>query len=193
NRAVRDALAAPLTVVFAGFSCWLAAAEIEPVWATVAIFAVMIAGLLRAMSIAMRYRRTIAGWPGMPRHLLWWMLGIYTGWSTIAIWVNLTTAFVGSGAPSTGPVGIVGQMAVLAGATATAVTILRWANGLLPYTLAALWALLGAVFGAIGAQQTLLAGAAAAGAAIVIAAGVPAWRHRGRIADWASGRITAGE
>ncbi|MFF3791781.1 hypothetical protein ACFYXW_17260 [Streptomyces sp. NPDC001981] len=45
---LRSELAVPLTIVFAGFSCWLVAAEFEPVWTTVVVFAVMVTGLLKA-------------------------------------------------------------------------------------------------------------------------------------------------
>ncbi|AWK11976.1 hypothetical protein SSP531S_04420 [Streptomyces spongiicola] len=174
---VRNRLAVPLSVVFAGFSCWLVAAEVAPVWGTVVVFAVMIAGLLRAVSVALAHRSEIAGWGPVPRGLLWWMLGVYAGWSSIAVWVNLTTALAGSGAPVDGAAGIAGQCAVLAGATATAVAVVRWTRGLLPYALAAGWGLLTASLGALGAGQPALAGIAAAGLAVVAVAAV---RARGR-------------
>ncbi|GFH37475.1 hypothetical protein [Streptomyces pacificus] len=169
---VRNRLAVPLSVVFAGFSCWLVAAEVAPVWGTVAVFAVMVAGLLRAMSVALDHRSGIAGWGPVPRGLLWWMLGVYAGWSSIAVWVNLTTAVAGSGAPVDGAAGVAGQFAVLAGATATAVAVVRWTQGLLPYALAAGWGLLTAALGALGAGQPVLAGTAAAGLAVVAASTV---------------------
>jgi len=43
----------------------------------------------------------------------------------VAIWLNLTTALAFSGAPVTRTAGVVGQLAVLAGATATAVLDVR--------------------------------------------------------------------
>ncbi|MEV4916754.1 hypothetical protein AB0K47_08075 [Streptomyces tirandamycinicus] len=175
---LRDRLAVPLSVVFAGFSCWLVAAEVAPVWGTVAVFAVMIAGLLRAMSVALEQQGAIAGWGPLPRGLLWWMLGVYTGWSSIAVWVNLTTALAGSGAPVDGAVGVAGQCAVLAGATATAVAVVVWTRGLLPYALAAGWGLLTAALGALGAGQPVLAGTAAAGLAVVAATAVWARSRR---------------
>ncbi|MEU6705615.1 hypothetical protein [Streptomyces wuyuanensis] len=175
---VRNQLAVPLCVVFAGFSCWLVAAEVAPVWGTVAVFAVMMCGLARAMSVALAHRPTIATWRPAPRFLLWWMLGVYTGWSTIAIWINLTTAAAGSGAPVAGTAGVAAQSAVLAGATATAVVILRWTRGLLPYALSAGWGLLTAMLGAASAGQPVLAGAAAAG--FVIVTGATAVARRGR-------------
>ncbi|MFE0037172.1 hypothetical protein [Streptomyces sp. NPDC059015] len=175
---VRNRLAVPLSVVFAGFGCWLVAAEVAPVWGTVAVFAVMMSGLVRAMSVALEHRFAIAAWRPVPRALLWWMLGIYTGWSTIAVWVNLTTAVAGSGAPVDGGAGVAGQLAVLAGATSTAVVIVRWTRGLLPYALAAGWGLLTAMLGAASAGQPVLAGAAAAGFAVVTGATAATRRER---------------
>ncbi|MBC8091531.1 MAG: hypothetical protein H7Y15_06245, partial [Pseudonocardia sp.] len=127
--ALLDELAKPLIVVFAGFSLWIVAASVEPVWTTVVVFLAMFAGLLWALRIALAHRAEIAGWSRPGRALLWGTLGVYTGWTSIAVWVNLTTALSASGAPITGPVGVLGQAAVLAGATATAVAILRWTGG----------------------------------------------------------------
>ncbi|MFD5828283.1 hypothetical protein [Lentzea sp. NPDC060358] len=170
---VRDRLARPLSVVFAGFTVWLVAAELEPVWSTVAVFVVMLAGLLAAVRIALRHRAEIARWRRAPRVLLWSTLGVYTGWSTVAIWVNLTTALTESGAPITGPAGVAGQVAVLAGATATAVVLLRRTSGLLSYGLAVAWALVAVVVATVQAGQPVLA--AIAVVALVVVAAATAW------------------
>ncbi|MCG8927789.1 hypothetical protein [Lentzea sp. CC55] len=81
------------------------------------------------------------------------MLGVYTGWSSVAIWVNLTTALAGSGAPVDGTAGVAGQIAVLAGATATAVALLWRTAGLLSYGMAVAWALVAVVIAAAQAGQ----------------------------------------
>ncbi|GGT04533.1 hypothetical protein [Streptomyces chromofuscus] len=184
--ALRSELAVPLTVAFAGFSCWLVAAEAEPVWATVVIFAIMVAALLKALRIALRQRHAIAAWPRLPRHLLWWTLGIYTGWSTMAVWINFTTAMAGSGAPTRSTAAVAAQLAVLAGATATAVVIVRWTRGLLPYALAACWALLTAGLGAAQAGEPVLAAGAATGFAITAASTFRARRQPGTTRQRAS-------
>jgi len=44
----------------------------------------------------------------------------------MAPWVNLTTTLADSGAPVSGPAGVLGQLAVLAGATIAACAITRW-------------------------------------------------------------------
>lgn len=174
---VRDRLARPLSVVFAGFTVWLVAAEVEPVWSTVAVFVVMLVALLKALEIALRHRAEIARWHRAPRLLLWSLLGVYTGWSSIAIWVNFTTALTESGAPIDGTAGVAGQIAVLAGATATAVVLLWRTSGLLPYGLAVVWALVAVVIAAAQAGQPLLAVIAAA-ALVCVGVATAVFRRR---------------
>lgn len=176
--ALLDALSKPLIGVFAGFSVWIVAAAVEPVWTTVAVFLVMLACLLWALRIALAHREEIAGWSRLGRVLLWGTLGVYTGWSSIAVWVNLTTALAASGAPITGTAGVVGQVAILAGATATGVAILRWTRGLLPYAAAVVWAFTGAAIGAGAAGEPVLAMVAGAGLAVVVLATARLARHR---------------
>ncbi len=177
---LRDRLALPLIVVFAGFSAWLVAAELEPTWATLVVFLIMIAGLVTALQIALHHRAAIAEWSPVGRGLLWGTLGLYTGWGSIAIWLNLTTALTGSGVPLTGPAALVGQLAILAGAAGTAVAILVWTRGLLPYAAATAWAFVGAIVGALGAGEPILAGAAAFGVVIIAVTTIITRRTRAR-------------
>lgn len=165
-----DRLAGPLLVVFAGFSLWLVAAELEPVWSTLVVIVIMFVALLLAVRIALAERSRVSGWSRVGRTLLWGTLGLYTGWISVATWLNLTTAFAGSGAPVTGTVGILAQVATLAGALGTAVIILRWTSGLLPYALAVGWGLVGAIVGTLGAGEPALTTAAAIGLVIVAVA-----------------------
>jgi len=175
---LRNALARPLLVVVAGFSAWIAAAELEPTWSTLVVFVGLLAGLLWALHIALQHRAEIARWGRLGRGLLWGTLGFYTGWASIAIWLNLTTSLADSGAPITGPVGIAGQLAILAGATGTAVFLVRYTDGLLPYAAAAGWALGGAVLGSYAAGSAVLAAASAVGlVALLVTLGLQ-WRQR---------------
>lgn len=167
---VRDRLARPLAVVFTGFTAWLVAAEVEPVWSTVAVFVVMVIALLKALQIALGHRAEIARWQRAPRVLLWSTLGVYTGWSSVAIWVNLTTALTESGAPIDGTAGLAGQIAILAGATATAVALLWRTSGLLSYGFAVAWALVAVVIATADARQLLLTTIAAVALVLVVAA-----------------------
>jgi hypothetical protein len=121
--ALRNRLTRPLLVTCIGFSVWLVAAELEPIWSTLVVFLIMLAGLLRALMYAQDERAAIRSWSPLAQVLLWGTLGVYTGWSSVAVWLNLTTALVGSGLPITTPAAIVGQVAILAGAVGTAVAI----------------------------------------------------------------------
>ncbi|RDI23135.1 hypothetical protein DFR72_111266 [Lentzea flaviverrucosa] len=172
GHALRDRLARPLCLVFTGFTVWLIAAEVEPVWSTVAVFVVMVIGLLKAMDIAVRHRAEIARWHTAPRVLLWSMLGVYTGWSSVAIWVNLTTALIESGAPTDGPAGVAGQIAILAGATATAVALLWRIGGLVSYGLSVAWAIVAVVIATADARQFVLSVIAAVALLLVVVATV---------------------
>jgi hypothetical protein len=180
NAVLIDRLAVPLLVVFAGFSVWLVAAEVEPVWSTLVVIVVMFVALLAAMRVALAERAVIASWPRLGRALLWWTLGLYTGWISVAVWLNLTTAFAGSGAPITGTVGVVAQVATLAGALGTALLVLRWTDALLPYAAVVCWGLVGAVLGTAQASQPTLTAATVVGLVIVIAASI-AIRLRSRV------------
>lgn len=175
-------VAGPLSVVFAGFTVWLVlVAFVEPNWGPLAVFLAMLAGLLAALRAALAARDEVAAWPVAGRALLWGVLGVYTGWASIAVWANLVTAFAGSGAPITGTASVVAQLAVLAGATATAAAILRWTGGLLPYAGAVVWALTAVAIGAAGAGEPLLSGAAAVAVAVVVVL-TAVLRLRGRVA-----------
>jgi hypothetical protein len=128
---LRARLTLPLLVTCVGFSVWLAAAELEPNWTTLVIFLIMLAALLRALMYAMDQRQAIRAWSPLAGVLLWGTLGLYTGWSSVAVWLNLTTALIGSGAPITTLAAILGQAAILAGAVGTAVAITWFTRGLL--------------------------------------------------------------
>jgi hypothetical protein len=113
DRELIDRLTRPMLVVFAGFSVWLAAAELEPTWSTLAVFVIMFLALLRALSELRRGQARLADWSRLGRVLTYGTAGVYAGWSSIAIWLNVTTALAGSGAPITGAAGILGQFAIL--------------------------------------------------------------------------------
>jgi len=177
NLALRNRLTRPLLVTCIGFSVWLAAAELEPIWSTLVVFLIMLAGLLRALMYAQEERAAIRAWRPLAQVLLWGTLGLYTGWSSVAVWLNLTTALVGSGLPITTPAAIVGQGAILAGAVGTAVAITWWTRGLLPYVVAVAWALGGVIVSTVQEGYPVLATTAGLGLAIVLATAVFARRQ----------------
>ena len=172
NLALRNRLTLPLLVTCIGFSVWLAAAELEPIWSTLVVFLIMLAGLLRARMYAQEERAAIRAWSPFAQVLLWGTLGLYTGWSSVAVWLNLTTALVGSGLPITTPAAIVGQAAILAGAVGTAVAITWFARGLLPYVATITWALGGVIVSTVQGGYPVLAATAGLGLAIVLATAV---------------------
>lgn len=168
-----ERIAGPLTVVFTGFTLWLLTVTfVEQNWLPLAILLTMLAALLAALRIAMGDRAATADWSLLGRGLLWGTLGAYTGWSSVAVWANLTTALAGSGAPVTGTAALFGQLAVLAGAAATACAVVVWTKGLLPYTAAVLWAFVGIAVGTSGAGEPVLTVAAVTG--FVVVAGLTA-------------------
>jgi hypothetical protein len=172
---LRRRLAAPLAVVFAGFTLWLVAAAVQPAWWTLAIFLGMLAALVRALSVALAHRAEIAAWNPLGRTLLWGLLGAYTGWTSIAVWVNLGASAVDSGAPVAGTAALVGQLAVLSGATATGAALAWWTRGLLPYAAAAAWGLVGAAIGAQQAGAPVPAAAALGGLVVVVGVTAARW------------------
>jgi hypothetical protein len=177
---LRDRLTRPLLVTCVGFSVWLAAAELEPNWTTLVVFVIMLAALLRALSYALEQRTAIQAWSPLGRLLLWGTLGLYTGWSSVAIWLNLTTALVGSGAPITTPAAVLGQAAILAGAVGTAVAITWFTRGLLPYVATIAWALGGVAVSTVQEGYPVLATLAGLGSGIVLATAVLVRRRAAR-------------
>jgi hypothetical protein len=144
------------------------------------VFLVMLAGLLRAMAYAVEQRAAIKAWSPLARLLLWGTLGLYTGWSSVAVWLNLCTAVVGSGAPVTTSAAILGQIAILAGAVGTAVAITWFTDGLLPYVATIAWALGGVMVSTIQEGYPVLTTAAAVGLVLVLVTAVVARRHHRR-------------
>jgi hypothetical protein len=177
NLALRNRLTLPLLVTCIGFSVWLAAAELEPMWATLVVFLIMLAGLLRALTYAQEERAAIRPGARSPESCFGAPLGVYTGWSSVAVWLNLTTALVGSGLPITTPAAIVGQVAILAGAVGTAVAITWFTRGLLPYVATIAWALGGVIVSTVQERYPVLAATAGLGLAIVLVTAVLARRQ----------------
>jgi hypothetical protein len=177
---LRNRLTLPLLVTCVGFSVWLAAAELEPNWTTLVIFLIMLAALLRALAYAREQRAAIRTWSPLARALLWGTLGLYTGWSSVAVWLNLTTALVGSGAPITTPAALAGQTAILAGAVGTAIVITWFSGGLLPYVATVTWALGGVIASTVSEGYPGLALAAGIGLAAVLGSALLVRRRRYR-------------
>lgn len=147
-----DATRLPMIVSLAIGAIWLPVARVSPVWATLLIWAMVIAALVA-------FLRT-------PDRDGWWLrapLGLYAGWLTAASCVSLGTLLTGYGVAPLGPEGW--AIAVFCLALAITAAMLR-ARPSLTYGAAVVWALI-AVFARDGAG---LVGVFALGAAVAVAA-----------------------
>jgi hypothetical protein len=118
------------------------------------VFLVMLGVLTRSLWTVLR---TPAD--RLTRVLLGGTLGVYTGWSAAAVWLNAAALLPG---------GATAAWALLvAGAALTACAGARLFGGQIGFTLAAGWALLGVVVSTSGAGETGLAALATAGLAAV--------------------------
>lgn len=147
------AVQVPVSVVQVGFVVWLLAAATAPAL-TLPVFLVMLGVLTWSLWTVLR---TPAD--RLTRILLGGTLGVYTGWSAAAVWLNAAALLPG---------GATAAWALLvAGAALTACAGARLFGGQIGFTLAAGWALLGVVVSTSGAGETGLAALATAGLAAV--------------------------
>ena len=160
-----DRIAEALTPVFVLYSLWLAVAALDVVAVTVVIFAAMLVGLLRTARVV-RSSRQLAQTRG-PRLLVGWLLGTYTGWTAVAVFVNLSAAVRQAGAPVSTAVGLAWQAVLLAAAVVVAVAIARRWRAPWPYVLTVLWALTGAAESTYRSGAVALSVEAAAGIAVI--------------------------
>jgi hypothetical protein len=147
------AVQVPVSVAQIGFVVWLLAAATAPAL-TLPVFLVMLGVLTWSL-------RTVLRTPAdrLTRVLLGGTLGVYTGWSAAAVWLNAATLLPGDAA--------VAWALVVAGAALTACAGVRLFGGQLGFTLAAGWALLGVVVSTSGAGEPGLAALAVVGLAAV--------------------------
>ncbi|MFB9445878.1 hypothetical protein Dvina_32195 [Dactylosporangium vinaceum] len=153
----------PLSLVQLGFVAWLFAAGSRLAWLTLPIFAGMLIGLV----VVLRRVLTDPGGDRVSRGLLGGALGVYTGWSTAALWINAAT-LLPRGALD-GPTGLALQCTFVLAATAAAAAGAYIFRGQLPYTLTTGWALAGVTVSAVMAGLAVLAATAAAGLLMVVA------------------------
>ncbi|MET8854255.1 hypothetical protein [Amycolatopsis sp. NPDC004625] len=165
----------PLAGVFAGFTGWLVITRTGPVWGTVVVFAAMLVLLLIAMRRLAGDRTSTPG-----KVLLRCLLGVYAGWSSVAVWVNLTTVLADYGLVPGTRTGLVIQIAALFAAVVT-VTLVILRRGPHPaYVGAVGWALAGAAIGASSKNAVILTVLATiALAAVLILAATLIGRHPG--------------
>jgi len=139
NPLLINRIGAPLTVAQLGFTVWLFMAAAGSAIGTVAVFAVILAALLVALA------RLRAVPPGPGTRLASAAIGLYAGWSSVAIWLIIVTTLPPHLAESP-PI----QAAGLAGAGLTAVAVLRLLRPSAAYPAAVAWGLIGVGLAAFG-------------------------------------------
>lgn len=144
NPGIRDRLAGPLAVVFAGFALWLATASLgqdNPLG--LLVFVMINSGHVVAWTRLVRARDEVAAWNPLERGILYLMMGVYAGWTSMAFFVQIATVTQGLGAPVDTAWGVVWQALVLAAATGTAVGFVYGTRGSIVYALTVTYALVG--------------------------------------------------
>jgi len=103
--------------------------------------------------------------PRWVRRLATLTFGLYLGWSSLAVFVNVAAAAIRSGAP-TADVGW--QAAVLVAATAAAMVLTVVLRGTPGYVAAVAWALIAVAVGAAHRGSTVLAVASAVATVVIV-------------------------
>ncbi|WP_226862908.1 hypothetical protein [Mycolicibacterium baixiangningiae] len=167
------------SVVFVGFSMWLAVAAQDWLWASVVVFLVMAGALLHIMWLLVRHREELTC-PRWLAVLATVSFGLYLGWSSIAVFANVTAALISAGwsASAAG-----WQLSVLVAASVSAIVVTVLLRGTPGYVTGVLWALVAIAIGASQRDSTMLSvTAVAAAVAVTAAAVVQQWSWRARVA-----------
>jgi hypothetical protein len=170
---VRNGLGAPwetgllidASIVFIGFSAWLVAAANNWLWVSVGVFALMVAALTDVMRLLVRHDDDMTC-PLWLRTLVTITFGLYLGWSSVAVFVNVAAALISIG---WSPIETHWQAGILMAATIAAIAycaVLRASAG---YVAAALWALLAVAVGTAHRGALDLAVLAVMGSVAVLA------------------------
>ncbi len=141
---IRDRLAAPLAVVFAGFALWLSTAAFgqdNPLG--LVVFVIYLVAFVVAWRRVVAARDEIASWNVVERGLLYLTMGVYSGWVSMAFFVQIGTVVQGAGAPYDTEWGITWQAFVLAAAAGLAVLFAVVSRGSIVYALTVTYALIG--------------------------------------------------
>lgn len=168
----RWALIGPLSALYVASALWSIAFTVGNSWLTFAVLVLMVVAALRALVVVTSYpvREGIPHWVGTLERFT---VGLYAGWVTIAVFVNLASAIGDQGLADAASVGW--QFAVLAVALAALLAALRWGRGSAGFAVAAIWALVAVALNASSQSATL---AVASVAGIVAVAAVWVWSRR---------------
>lgn len=165
---IRDRLVGPLGVVFACFGLWLATAALgqdNPLG--LVVFVVIISAHVVAWTRVVRARDELATWNPVERGLLYLMLGTYSGWTSMAFFVQIGTVMQGAGAPVDTAWGQTWQLFVLLAASGLAVAFVLGSRGSIVYAATVTYALVGVGISTGAAGLTLLVVACVVGVTLV--------------------------
>lgn len=165
---IRDRIAGPMTVVFACFSLWLAAASLgqqNPLG--LVVFVVIISAHVVAWTRVVRAGDELATWNPLERGLLHLMLGAYSGWTSMAFFVQIATVVQGAGAPVDTTWGVTWQALVLFAAIGLAIGFVLGSRASIVYALTVTYALVGVGISTGSAGLTVLVVVCAVGVALV--------------------------
>ncbi len=133
-----------LIATYIGFTAWLWAAQNNYLWVTVAVFVAMFWCLLQANRLV---AQSGTDFTLTQTILLKGQLGIYLGWTSVAIFANLASAIKFAGVSDLGATGQLWQGILLLVATANVLYCLYAIGPNAFYVATALWALVGVWFG----------------------------------------------
>lgn len=169
DSALRDRLVVPLSIVYAGFALWLAAASLgqeSPL--TLIVFVAIVGAHFIAWRRITQARDEIMQWKTVDRVVLYLSQGLYAGWTSMAFFVNIATVVQATGAPIEGTWGTIWQLLVIAAAAGAAVAFVLATGGSAWYGLAASYALIGAGISSSLGGFTALAVALGVGVASIV-------------------------
>jgi hypothetical protein len=157
HTSIRDRLAGPMGVVFLCFALWLATASLgqdNPLG--LVVFVIILSAHIVAWTRVVRARHELAEWNRLERGLLYLMLGTYSGWTSMAFFVQIGTVMQGAGAPVDTSWGQTWQLLVLLAASGVAVVFVLLSRGSIVYALTVTYALVGVGISTGAAGLTVL-------------------------------------
>lgn len=165
---IRDRVVGPLSVVFACFGLWLATASLgqdNPLG--LVVFVVIISAHVVAWTRVVRAGDELATWNPLERGLLYGLLGTYSGWTSMAFFVQIGTVVQGTGAPVDTAWGQIWQLLVLLAASGLAVGFVLGSRASIVFALTVTYALIGVGISAGAAGLTLLVVGCVVGVSLV--------------------------
>jgi hypothetical protein len=146
NKALHQKLSRGLILVYFLFFGWLIAADFEWLIVTITVFTAMLCVLAFLLDYVLKYKPILTR---VEKAILWLQLGLYTGWSAVAVFLNVGSLLSYYGVDNTGITGLAWQLPLLAAAAISTIWFIRKFKGDIFFTLAVLWAFGGVMAGLI--------------------------------------------